>query len=303
MSRAIPPRAWRAAVLLAVCASTASCTFLYLFNSDPEGLPCDFTNSDQGACLDGYVCVNVESGDPDNPDINPVCLKAGAKKKGEACARNEECDSDLTCNTRFAACTGGGDDFNCDLVSDADKNLACRTVCDPQNPTATCNADEACVDLGDGAPFCQSGTCTSDSDCNVHNGSGFCIGEGNPPSKIGFCFEACNPLACSGGQCPDCKGVDGVVDASANCVPLLDEGLTTSNRTMCDIIGTTADFSACDPLGEPCQGGAFCNNLISTGPVCTPWCFFDGSDQGGSPGCSAPALCNNIDGSTIGFCL
>lgn len=269
------------------------CTLLWLFQNDPEGLPCELAADGTGRCLEGYTCV------PRGADELPVCLKAGAKKKGEPCATSAECDEDLTCATGYTSCVDNPDDPNCSTIADAEKQRACRPVCDINDP-AGCGPDELCFEAeveGAVVAFCQQGVCGSDTDCQVIDGAeGFCVGEAVLGGRTGFCFEACDPLACSGGVCPDCTGVDGQADADTNCVNVIDE--TLSARTMCDTVGTVPAFAACNPFGEPCEFGSFCNAFVGgRAPFCSPWCRFPDA----APACDAPALCTQVAGE-LGFC-
>lgn len=280
------------AVVAGATASASGCTLLWAFQNDPEGLPCELDENGKGRCLDGYACVPRGEGEL------PVCLKAGAKKKGEPCTSSDECDEDLTCATGYSVCNASSDDPNCSIIADEEQALACRPICDI-NAANDCGADELCFQ-GDGVAFCQKGVCATDGDCQTIDGvEGFCVGETVLGGRTGFCFEACDPLACAGGVCPDCTGVDGQVDPDASCLNVIDDGFLSS-RTMCDTPGGIAAFEPCDPFGEPCEFGSFCNAFVAgAAPFCSPWCRFPDA----APACDPPAVCTQVEaGRELGFC-
>lgn len=284
-------------VVVALAAGTSSCTLLWLLTNDPEGLPCDFSTSDTGACLDGYTCVKLDTGDS-------VCLKAGKKKAGDACAKTAECGEQLVCASAYGSCLNGADDPNCDLVDDAAKNLACRPVCDI-NTQNSCGADQRCFELTSVAGingFCESGVCTTDSDCGSVPGGGLCDGEAILGGQTGFCFEVCDPLACDPATrtCPDCTGLDAVVDEGTNCVPPRDPNeVLTAGRTICDIAGGLAAFAPCGVGADTCTFGTACVNFNGAA-LCRPWCTF----PTGAPACDATATCTQVTaGNTLGICI
>lgn len=275
-----------------VAVTSSSCTLLWIFNNDPAGLPCDFTSSQGGACLEGYVCI-------EQAQDEFVCVAQGALDVDEACAASDQCGEDLTCATFYgqACADGGDDDANCSLVEPADieKNLACHTICEIGNPS-TCPNDTLCVD---GEPdFCARGVCTTDSDCELVAGEGaLCSGEGLNEGKSGLCFEACNPLACDAttGLCNDCTGVDGAADGKT-CVPVADE-VGVSLRNVCAFPGTLEPFADCTS-GAGCVAGTFCGQLAVGVFRCTPWC----NAAGGAPACPVGSVCQSVLGSNLGVC-
>lgn len=276
--------------LWAFCAigalSTSSCTLLWVFQNDPEGLPCD----ENGLCLDGYTCVKRTGGEL------PVCLRDGARKRGEPCFVSDQCEEGLACGSGFLPCLESPDDPNCSLVDPKEIELACRPRCDINTPT-TCATDERCVDQGEFA-ICQVGSCASDSDCQaVAGAAGFCEGEAIVGGKTGLCFEACDPLRCdpNSKSCPDCTGTDGEIDPALACQPLLDTGPGVI-QTVCKFPGTVREFATCAPFGEPCVAGSFCNAQFDP-PVCTPWCNRSASL------CDSPQTCLPLSQSSdLGFC-
>jgi hypothetical protein len=295
MSSARPPKPvfFLLALALTAVALASGCTLLWIFQNDPDGLPCEVDEDGNGRCLEGYTCV------PRGEDALPVCLRAGAKKLGEPCTIADECDRDLTCGTGYAVCATDPDDPNCSLVADAEKQLACRPICDV-NSAETCGINQLCFQ-GETTGFCQVGICGTDSDCQTIRGAeGFCVGEARLGGKTGFCFEGCNPLACAGGICPDCTGVDGQPDPDTNCVNVIDDGFLSA-RTMCDTNGTVPAFAPCDPFGEPCVHGSFCNAFVSgRAPFCSPWCRFPNA----APACNSPAVCRRVEQERdLGFCV
>lgn len=283
-------RPYPSLLALLVALPFSSCTLLYCFNNDPAGLPCDFTASQEGACLEGYTCVEQANNEF-------ICLVQGALNVNEPCASSDQCGEDLTCATLYGElCAGdGADDPICSLVDNDEKELACRVVCDITDPRA-CPEDTLCVD---GEPdFCQAGTCATDSDCELIAGSGaICQGEGLNEGRSGLCFEACNPLACDPltGVCPDCAGVDGNVDPEKTCVPVLDEPV--SNRNICDFAGVLPAFADCT-TGQGCVAGTFCGALAVDVVVCVPWC----NAAGGAPECPIGSACSSRAGD-LGICL
>jgi hypothetical protein len=270
--------------------SSSSCTLLWIFNNDPAGLPCDFTSSQEGTCLEGYVCKQQSNNEF-------ICVAKGALAADEACALSDECDEGLTCDTFYGllCADGGDDDANCSLVDppDVEKNLACHVICEIGN-ASTCPSDMLCVD---GEPdFCARGVCATDSDCELVAGQGaLCAGEGLNEGKSGLCFEACNPLACDAatGICNDCTGVDGAPDGKA-CVPVQDEAL--SSRNVCDFPGTLPAFADCS-TGEGCVAGSFCGQFAVDVFLCTPWC----NAAGGAPECPVNSVCTPVVGD-LGVC-
>lgn len=279
-----------AAVVAAFTLGASSCSLLWLFQSDPEGLPCELDANGLGACLDGYACVS--RGD----DQLPVCLKAAALREGEPCEVSAECMDGLTCASAYADCKGGSDDPNCSLVDNAEKELRCRTICLLGDPSK-CGPDARCFQ-GEPDDFCQRGVCASDSDCQARNDPATCVDEGRNPGRSGVCFEACDPLSCRQGTCPDCTGLDGIPDANRNCIPAIDVPALTQ-VTMCDAAGTTPVLAPCDPLGEPCEAGAFCNDFLPTfAPYCAQWCLY----PTGAPACDGDARCEPAF-DTVGVCV
>lgn len=272
--------------------TTSSCTLLWIFNNDPAGLPCDFTSSQEGTCLEGYVCKEQAANEF-------ICVAKGALAVDEPCALSDECGEDLTCGTFYGqlCAADGDDDANCSLVTqpDVEKNLACHEICEITNPS-TCPNDTLCVD---GEPdFCARGVCTTDSDCELVAGQGaLCSGEALNEGRSGLCFQFCNPLACdaSTGVCPQCTGVDDVVDTAKTCVPVPDEAL--SLRNVCDFAGTLPAFADCS-TGEGCVAGSFCGQLAVDDFRCTPWCNADG----GAPECPVNSACSRI-GASLGVCF
>lgn len=279
-------------LLLVMVASTSSCSLLWLFNSDPAGLPCDFTSSQSGACLDGYVCV-------EQPGSEFICVVQGNLQKDQPCVESEQCDEGLTCGSAYTDCLVDGDDANCSMIPDAEKRLACRQACDIGNPT-TCPDNERCFDFE--PDFCQLGVCSSDTDCELVAGSNaLCAGEQLNEGSSGLCFQFCNPLDCDNDVCGDCTGVDGQVDADQACVPVFDELVST--RNVCGTIGTSGFFEDCG-AGQGCVPGSFCGTVDGVTSICVPWCRFNAA---GSPQCPPgppDSECGEVvTGSGLGICL
>ena len=276
-----------AALLALVVGGTSSCSLLWLFNSDPAGLPCDFAASTSGACLDGYVCVAQEGGEF-------VCVVQGNLRKGDACVETDECDEGLVCGTAYVGCLVDGDDPICSMIPDGEKQLACRDGCDIGNPT-TCPENERCFDFE--PDFCQLGVCASDSDCEpVAGANALCAGEQLNEGSSGLCFSFCDPLTCDNGVCDDCTGVDGQVDGDKGCVPVFDE--TVSTRNVCGTLGSAGFFADCGG-GEGCVAGSFCLTVDGVSSVCAPWCRFNSQ---ANPQCPANSACSGVGGD-LGVCL
>ena len=278
------------ASLVLVLISTSSCSLLWLFNSDPAGLPCDFTssqNGESGVCLDGYVCV-------EQAESEFICLVQGNLQKGEPCVQSEQCDESLTCATAYADCLVDGDDPICSMIPDAEKQLACRETCDIGNPT-TCADNERCFDFE--PDFCQLGVCSADSDCELVAGSNaLCAGEQLNEGTSGLCFQFCDPLVCDDDVCSDCTGVNGQVNTDESCVPVFDEVVST--RNVCGTIGTQEFFADCGG-GEGCVAGSFCGTVDGVTSICVPWCRFNSKN---SPQCPSDSQCGGVGGD-LGICL
>lgn len=280
--------------LAAVALPSASCSLLWVFNNDPEGLPCaDVDNETRtGRCLEGYACVFREN--------EAVCLKAGAKQAGEPCLSSEECDEDLVCATEYAQCgADGADDVNCSLVGEAAEGLACRPVCDIADPSA-CPNGERCFEIqgveGQNG-FCQAGACGEDADCRTVVGNeGLCSGE-TGQGKTGFCFEDCDPFSCAATSCGSCNGLDGAPDEGLSCFPMPDEVL--SQRLVCLPHGGLPAFSPCGgPNDDICEFNTFCVNYQSS-VYCAPFCNY----PSGAPACPGGEACVQIGATgSLGFC-
>jgi len=270
----------------------SGCSLLWLFNNDPEGLPCDFANDpDNGACLDGYTCVEREA--TDTAPVTFVCLKAGLKKVDESCFRKEECEVGLECATGFDSCNTNDDDINCGLVPVDKLKKVCRTACDI-NAAAECPPDQLCFANDDGQ-FCDVGTCQTDTDCAQLGG--FCVGEALLGGKTGFCFQACDPLDCQAGECAQCIGLDGVPDADSNCIPIIDEA-GPNGRNMCDVAGNIGAYGDCgNNTADRCTFGTFCISLDGVTAFCSPWARF----PTGEPACPLGEDPIQVAGN-LGFC-
>lgn len=281
-------RGARALIGGALVALASSCSLLWIFNSDPAGLPCDFTSSQTGVCLDGYVCIEQTANEF-------ICVVQGNLLKGERCVQSDQCDEGLVCATAYSSCLADGDDAICSMIPDEEKELACRDGCDISNPT-TCAENERCFD-GD-PDFCQLGVCGTDGDCEPATGTNaICAGETLNEGTSGLCFQFCDPLGCDDGVCPDCTGVDGAVDLDQACVPVFDE--ITGNRNVCATVGDLPFFADCGS-GLGCVSGSFCGTVDNVTSECLPWCRFG---QQGAPQCPpAPdSTCTSLGGE-LGFC-
>jgi hypothetical protein len=302
MNRPFRTLAARMIVVGVATAASSSCTLLWLFTSDPEGLPCDFSVDPLGQCLEGYTCVVR--------DNESVCLRANALNAGDPCLKTDQCDEDLLCATQFAQCGADSDDLNCALVGEDAEAPTCRPICDITQPN-TCPSDQRCyvVDGVEGVNgFCQQGVCATDTDCTAVAGvRGICANELG--GKTGLCLQECDPLACDrvSRTCPACTGTDGAADVEVTCGPVPDEFLsnpppgTLNPRTVClPVAGALPAFSDCTAAPADCDFGTFCISVDGVPPYCAPWCDVGG----GNPACDAPATCQAIlQGSDVGYCL
>ncbi len=270
-----------------IAALSTSCTVLFFANSNEENLVC---GPDDGSarCLDDFVCVEASDG-------VERCVKAGFKQEGEVCVASGECADEGVCADVF----GGrcGDDIapehvmDCALRDLADTGLRCRRPC---NDDFTCGADLRCFDLGieELPPFCQEGTCSSDSDCLANNTRGLCIEEGLNGGRSGLCRVQCNPVDCFD------LGSDCTCVAGQACASPPDEG-AVSARAICTVPGTFGQGLTCDVLNG-CLAGFTCAPVENVGGVCAQWCLASG---GGAPACDSGA-CQGVDATdpTIGIC-
>jgi hypothetical protein len=282
------------AATLANVMSASGCTLLWLFNNDPEGLPCDFSESKAGGCLDGYTCVGG------------LCMAAAEKVIGDPCARSEECARGLACAVPdgFRSCEDDGDDVNCALLDEDDLELRCRQSCETVDDTS-CASGERCWLLSDveGVPgVCAKGTCATDTECRTIDGSDAICGGAFEAGTSGLCEETCAPLSCRvNDTCAGCDGLDNVVgdaELGFNCAPQAGTAVQDF-RYVCTASGSTPDFAACGgPTDDLCRFGAFCIGFTDGTAACVPWC----ASGGGNPACPQGSACQDIDG-TLGFCV
>lgn len=296
--------------LLAVLAACASgCTLLWLFNNDPQGLPCQITKEHpEGECLDGYVCI-VEND-------APICVHAHTLEAGELCARTDQCKPGLACDIGpYRECAAGAvrDDINCKLIAKEETEKRCRQSCDGTFDDKICNKGERCFTVEDPDDktikgVCQPGTCASDSDCATADDDGAVCATAFGGGKTGLCVETCDPISCvpsQGGVCAGCDGLDDDADG-LNCIPLVDvlHPGGTGLFPICTNPGGQAAFTLCAVQGaEDCEVGTFCT-IASPGDdlgtaYCAPYC----SAAGGNPECpNGPEKCQPLS-ATIGYCL
>lgn len=271
-------------VVAALVLLSSSCTILYVLNSSEENLAC---GPDDGnpRCLDGFVCTAGVDG-------LERCVKAAFKNEGESCIDSGECVDGGVCADIYAdRC---GDDIapehilDCALRDLGDGGLRCRRTC---KDDFTCGADLRCFDLGSFQipPFCQKGTCATDSDCLANNTRGFCIEEALNGGRSGLCRVECDPLRCFD-LGADCTCVEGQTCASPP-----DDG-AVSSRAICTVPGTFGQGISCDVVNG-CLAGFTCAPIEDTGTVCLQWCDAAG---GGPPACDV-GFCQNVDGD-VGIC-
>jgi hypothetical protein len=255
---------------------------LYLVNSDPEGLACG-PEDGTPRCLEGFACVKGD-------DALERCVRAGFKGIGEECNVTEECSEDAVCADAWATrCPeGASTSMDCALVDAADRGLRCRKLCNEQN--LSCGIGTRCfagVDDGE-KPFCQQGTCATDSDCVAAGLEGLCIEETLGGGRSGLCRVRCEPLRCAdrGEDCP-CR-------ADESCATPVDEVVT--GRGVCSATGVLGEGVLCD-AANPCDDGLTCALRSDGLQVCLRWCLVGG----GAPACGIGQGCASVDGA-LGLC-
>jgi hypothetical protein len=271
-------RTTRSATVLLVTLVVASCSIIYATSSSEENLLC---GPDDGTprCLDGYTCVRAN-------DVER-CVLAGFKDVGDPCLTDAECSNGGVCADAYAElCPAGSTDINCGRVDDATRGLRCRAPCDAQSGFS-CGDDDRCFFFEGLDPFCQPGTCASDTDCEGGAVPALCVGE-RGGGRNGFCVVACDPLACFDGNCP-CAAGEG-------CAMPADE-VAVSTRNVCSAAGVIPPGAACDVL-NPCVEGSSCVFRNDGTAVCVQWCRVGG----GAPACDA-GVCQGVQqGSVLGIC-
>ncbi len=265
--------------LVSIAAVVASCSIIYATSSSEENLLC---GPDDGnpRCLDGYACVRAA-------DQQERCVLAGFKDVGEPCLADAECADGGVCADAYAElCPAGSTDINCGRVDDATGGLRCRAPCD-EATGFSCDGDDRCFFFDGLTPFCQQGTCASDTDCEGAAVPALCVGE-TGGGRNGFCVVACDPLACFDGDCP-CAAGEG-------CAMPADE-FSVSTRNVCSAAGGILPGAACDVL-NPCVEGSSCVFRNDGTAVCVQWCRVGG----GAPTCDS-GVCQGVQqGSALGIC-
>lgn len=258
----------------------AGCSIIFATSSSEENLLCGPDNG-QPRCLEGYACVADAEG-------AERCLLAGFKGVGEPCLADAECDNDGVCADAYAElCPNGSTDINCGRVDENIEGLRCRAPCDAATGFSCSADDDRCFFFDGLDPFCQAGTCASDSECEDLAVPALCVGEGS--GRSGFCVPFCDPLGCfDNSDCPCAEG-----DACA----LPADELVVSTRNVCSAAGVIEPGFGCDVL-NPCVEGSSCVFRNDGTGVCVQWCRVGG----GAPTCNA-GVCQGVQqGSALGIC-
>jgi hypothetical protein len=265
------------AVLLTTL-SVGACTILYATTSSPENLLCGPVGGPR--CDEGFACVR-------NASDEERCVRAGFKAVGEACGDSAECADGGVCADAYAElCPDDSTDINCDRTANSDTGLRCRAACDESFSCGN-NDDDRCFFFEGIDPFCQKGTCATDSDCEGAAVPAFCVGERNGLS--GFCSVACDPLGCFDNSSCTCT------DTEACAMPV--DEFVVSTRNVCGPIGVIEAPNQCDVL-NPCVDGSSCVFRNDGSAVCVQWCRVGG----GAPGCEGGVCQNVVQGSPLGIC-
>jgi len=269
-----------ATTVVAACALGAGCSIIFATSSDEENLLCGPDNG-QPRCLDGFACVRAA-------DEQERCVRAGFKDVGEPCLADAECDNGGVCADAYAElCPSGSTDINCGRVDESLEGLRCRAPCDAATGFS-CDEGDRCFFFEGLAPFCQTGTCATDTDCEGLAVPALCVGEQNG-GRSGFCVPFCDPLGCFDNS--DCACVDG-----ESCALPPDE-FVVSTRNVCTGAGVLQPGEACDVV-NPCVEGSSCVFRNDGVGVCAQWCRVGG----GAPACQV-GVCQGVQqGSALGIC-
>jgi hypothetical protein len=254
-----------------------------------DGTPCD----DKNACTSGETCQAGVCGGPTATitctggnqckvcDPNPANAGAGQARCTVNATNGKTCDDGLFCNgadtCAAGACTvhpgdpcTGGTECNktCDETA---KNCfdAATTACTTDSNACTddfCDGAGACAHTNNTAP-CDDGVfCNGTETC----GSGTCNHTGDPCVGGAECNNTCNEgaktcfkpaaSACTsdGNVCTDdaCDGA-GACAHTNNTAPC-DDGVFCNGADVCG-------SGTCHHGGDPCAGGAECNNACNEG--------------------------------------
>ena len=261
--------------LMAVLGSSA-CTILYATGSDEANLPCGPVGGPR--CLEGFACVADAAG-------TELCVPAGFKDVGDECTDSAECQSGAVCADAYASLCGDDDtDINCQDTSQSDTGLRCRALCDD---VGGCGNGTRCFFFDGVDPFCQAGTCSTDTDCTFNAVPGLCVAETS--GRDGLCAVQCDPIGCHDGS--DCS-----CSLQEACATPVDEAL--SARAVCGAIGVINPGEVCDVV-NPCVDGATCAPTTAGFSQCLQWCRVGG----GAPACSG-TICQGVDGidPDLGIC-
>ncbi len=258
-----------------VAAMSVGCTLVYFTTSDPEGLLCGPEGGPR--CEDGFACVLANDG-------KERCARAGFKDVGEECVDSAECKDGGICADAYAeGCPDGSSDINCQKSVASDPGLRCRAPCDED--TFACD-NARCFFFEGVEPFCQKGTCATDSDCEGGADPAICVDESG--GRSGLCQLSCDPIACFDGDCP-------CLDGDACAMPA--DEFVVSTRNVCTQAGTLVAGDTCNVL-NPCAVGHSCVFRNDGTAVCVQWCRVGG----GAPSCNAGVCQNVAGGAELGIC-
>lgn len=254
-----------------LCDSNSTCT--HPNNTAPcsDGLFCNGSDTCSGGSCSGH------SGDP-CPSLGE-CNNATCDEGADNCAASAGtgCSSDGNPCTDDI-CDGSGGCVHVNNAAPCNDGLAC-------NGADTCGGGTCSVHAGDpcaGGPECNN-TCNPDGSCHVAAGTA-CTDDGN---------------VCTNDQCDG----SGSCSHPANTAPC-------SDGLFCTGTDTCADGACSAHTGDPCSGGAECNDVcseaadncaVSAGTACTDDLNFCTNDEcNGSGACAHP---NNAEPCNDGvFC-
>ncbi len=203
-------------------------------------------------CDDGNVCNGVESCDPQRGCQAGTPLTCD---DGDVCNGVESCDPQGGCQAGTPLTCDDGD--VCNGVESCDPQLGCQA-----GMPLTCDDGDACngVESCDPQLGCQAGTpvscapavppCEAGEQCNPS--TGLCEPLPDPPNTTPCDLDqnVCTTDRCDGAG--SCVFVENAASGTS-----CDDGLFCNGTDTCDGSGT------CEHSGDPCVGGAECNQICN----------------------------------------